>query len=146
MMLRIALIAGGLAAAATGHALAQDADRSDWPSSFTVGTASQGGTYFVYGSGWANLVSEALGVPGGAEVTGGPVQNASLVQSGDMEMGMVTMGPAAEAIAGESPESDVVRVASSLYPTRSATRTGVSSAQSAARRFSATSSSRCAPM
>ena len=40
-------------------------DRSDWPDSFTVGTASQGGTYFVYGSGWANLVSEALGVNGG---------------------------------------------------------------------------------
>ena len=78
-------------------------DRSDWPTSFTVGTASQGGTYFVYGSGWANLVSEALDIPGGSEVTGGPVQNASLVQTGDMEMAMVTLGPAADAIAGKSP-------------------------------------------
>ena len=54
-----------------GAVLAQEEDRSDWPSSFTVGTASQGGTYFVYGSGWANLVSEELGVGGGGEVTGG---------------------------------------------------------------------------
>lgn len=78
-------------------------DRADWPTSFTVAAASQGGTYFVYGSGWAKLVSDALDIPGGAEVTGGPVQNAALIQSGEVEMGMVTMGPAAEAIAGESP-------------------------------------------
>ncbi|MEM9764673.1 MAG: TAXI family TRAP transporter solute-binding subunit [Pseudomonadota bacterium] len=77
-------------------------DREGWPDSFSVGTASQGGTYFVYGSGWTNLVSEALGIPGGAEVTGGPVQNAALVQTGDLDMAMVTMGPAADAIAGTS--------------------------------------------
>ena len=77
-------------------------DRSGWPDSFTVGTASQGGTYFVYGSGWANLVSEALGVNGGGEVTGGPVQNAALVQSGELELGMVTMGPAFDALNGKS--------------------------------------------
>ncbi|MEM8571777.1 MAG: TAXI family TRAP transporter solute-binding subunit [Pseudomonadota bacterium] len=82
-------------------AVAQE-DRSDWPESFSVGTASQGGTYFVYGSGWTNLVSDALGIPGGAEVTGGPVQNAALVQTGDLDMAMVTMGPASDAIKGES--------------------------------------------
>ena len=81
---------------------AQAQDRSDWPSSFKVGTASQGGTYFVYGSGWANLVAETLGINGGGEVTGGPVQNAALVQTGDMQFGMVTMGPAFDAWNGES--------------------------------------------
>ncbi|MGF1502964.1 MAG: TAXI family TRAP transporter solute-binding subunit [Paracoccaceae bacterium] len=81
-------------------AIAQD--RSDWPSSFSVGTASQGGTYFVYGSGWTNLVSDTLDVPGGAEVTGGPVQNAALVQTGDLDLGMVTMGPARDALDGKS--------------------------------------------
>ncbi|MGF1476529.1 MAG: TAXI family TRAP transporter solute-binding subunit [Geminicoccaceae bacterium] len=78
------------------------ADQSEWPDSFTVGTASQGGTYFVYGSGWTNLVSEALGVNGSSEVTGGPVQNAALIQTGELEMGMVTMGPAFDALNGES--------------------------------------------
>ncbi len=77
-------------------------DRSDWPASFSVGTASQGGTYFVYGSGWTNLVSDQLGIPGGAEVTGGPVQNAALVQTGDLDLGMVTMGPARDALDGKS--------------------------------------------
>lgn len=77
-------------------------DRSKWPQSFSVGTASQGGTYFVYGSGWTNMVAEALGVTGGAEVTAGPVQNAALVQTGDLDFAMVTMGPAVDAINGKS--------------------------------------------
>ncbi|MCY4305993.1 MAG: TAXI family TRAP transporter solute-binding subunit [Aestuariivita sp.] len=82
-------------------ALAQD--RTGWPSSFTVGTASQGGTYFAYGSGWSNIVAEELNISGGAEVTGGPMQNMALVHTGDLGFGMTTMGPAAESIAGNNP-------------------------------------------
>ena len=69
-------------------------DKTGWPESFTVGTASQGGTYFAYGSGWANLVAEELGLTGGGEVTGGPMQNMALVHTGDAQFGMTTMGPA----------------------------------------------------
>ena len=72
---------------AGGHA-----DREGWPESFTVGTASQGGTYFAYGSGWANLVAEELGLTGGGEVTGGPMQNMALVHTGEAQFGMTTMG------------------------------------------------------
>lgn len=82
---------------------AQAEDRDGWPSSFTVGTASQGGTYFAYGSGWANLVAEELGMSGGGEVTGGPMQNMALVHTGDAAFGMTTMGPAAESLAGTNP-------------------------------------------
>ncbi|MBF9029831.1 TAXI family TRAP transporter solute-binding subunit [Rhodobacterales bacterium HKCCE3408] len=78
-------------------------DREGWPASFTVGTASQGGTFFAYGSGWANLVAEELGLSGGAEVTGGPMQNMALVHTGEAQFGMTTMGPAAESIAGTNP-------------------------------------------
>lgn len=78
-------------------------DRADWPESFTVGTASQGGTYFAYGSGWANYMAENLGISGGAEITGGPVQNLALVHTGELAFGLTTMGPAAEALAGNSP-------------------------------------------
>lgn len=89
---------------ATGTAFAQDdVDRSDWPSSFTVGTASQGGTYFAYGSGWANLVGDELGISGGAEVTGGPMQNMALVHTGDLAFGLTTLGPAQESMDGENP-------------------------------------------
>lgn len=78
-------------------------DKTGWPESFTVGTASQGGTYFAYGSGWANLVAEELGLSGGGEVTGGPMQNMALVHTGDAQFGMTTMGPAAESLQGTNP-------------------------------------------
>ena len=94
-------IAAFVAAAIATPAFAQD--RSDWPASFTVGTASQGGTYFAYGSGWANLVAEELGLTGGGEITGGPMQNMALVHTGDAQFGMTTMGPAAESLQGTNP-------------------------------------------
>ena len=88
----------------TGSAVAEShVDKSGCPESFTVGTGSQGGTYFGYGSGWAGIVADALGVSGGAEVTGGPMQNMALVHTGDLPFGMTTMGPAAESIAGSNP-------------------------------------------
>lgn len=79
------------------------ADREDWPDNFTVGTASQGGTYFVYGSGWANFIADELDISGGGEVTGGPTQNLALVHNGDAAFGLTTMGPAADAVSGKSP-------------------------------------------
>ena len=93
-------VAVSLAALAMGAA---HADKSKWPKSFTVGTASQGGTYYAYGAGWANLVAETVGITGGAEVTGGPTQNLALVHTGKLAFGMTTMGPAREALDGKSP-------------------------------------------
>lgn len=90
--------------ATIGAAQAGDSvDRSDWPGSITVATASQGGTYYVYGSGWANLIADELGISGGGEITGGPTQNMALVHSGDVALGLTTMGPADQALKGESP-------------------------------------------
>lgn len=91
-----AVVAGVMATAATAQ------DKTGWPSEMTIGTASQGGTYFVYGNGFAGYISEALGVNATGEVTGGPVQNVTLVQTGDHLMGLVTMGPAYDAWNGKS--------------------------------------------
>ena len=49
------------------------------------------------------IIADELGVSGGGEVTGGPTQNLALVHSGDMAFGLTTMGPASDAIKGESP-------------------------------------------
>jgi hypothetical protein len=122
--LRTAALAAALgfaASAAVAESVDVD-DRSGWPQSFTVGTASQGGTYFTYGSGWANLVAEELGISGGGQVTGGPVQNMALVQTGDVEMAMTTLGPAFEAVNGNSPLApgnphDQVRAMFPMYET-----------------------------
>ena len=91
-----------LAVAATLALPAAAQDRTGWPNDLTIGTASQGGTYFVYGNGFASYISEALGVNATGEVTGGPVQNVTLVETGDHLMGLVTMGPAYDAWIGKS--------------------------------------------
>ncbi|HET6520818.1 MAG TPA: TAXI family TRAP transporter solute-binding subunit, partial [Geminicoccaceae bacterium] len=85
--LGVAAVAAGLVGGAPlGGASAQEVDRTGWPQSLKIGTASQGGTYFIYGAGWAGLVQEMLGVATSTEVTGGPVQNFALVQSGDLDL------------------------------------------------------------
>ncbi len=77
-------------------------DRDGWPSELTVGTASQGGVYFVYGNGLASFLAEELGINASGEVTGGPVQNVTLLQMQEHDIGLVTMGPMYEAWIGES--------------------------------------------
>ncbi|EMP57154.1 immunogenic protein [Marinobacter santoriniensis NKSG1] len=101
MNFKAILAAVAATAVMSGPVSAQD--KSDWPESFTVGTASQGGTYFAYGSGWANYMAEKLGISGGAEITGGPMQNMALVHTGDLNFGLTTLGPARESMEGKSP-------------------------------------------
>lgn len=91
-----------VAAAALIASTATAQDRTGWPGSLTVGTASQGGVYFVYGNGLAGFIGESLGINASGEVTGGPVQNVTLTQMGDQDIGLVTMGPAYEAWTGIS--------------------------------------------
>jgi len=73
-------------------ALAQD--KTGWPKSLTLGTASVGGVYFVYGGVAANLMSEKTGVNVSTQQTQGPNQNMILVDSKNIDLGMVTMGVA----------------------------------------------------
>lgn len=91
-----------LAVAATLALPAAAQDRTGWPNDMTIGTASQGGTYFIYGNGFASYLAESLGINATGEVTGGPVQNVTLVETGDHLMGLVTMGPAYDAWIGKS--------------------------------------------
>jgi len=118
MHMKTLAILATTAALATAPAFAQEVDRTGWPSSFTVGTASQGGTFFVYGSGWANLVAEDLGITGAGEVTGGPMQNLALVHTGDLAFGLTTLGPAAESLAGQNPAAPglVMDKACAIFP------------------------------
>jgi uncharacterized protein len=95
------------------------AQQEGWPTSLTIGTASVGGTYFIYGGGWANLIQQQLGVPTSTEVTGGPNQNMILVQNQNVELGMVTMGPAWEGWTGEGdwvPGGQEMKDVRALFP------------------------------
>jgi TRAP transporter TAXI family solute receptor len=92
--MRIAkLIAGAvmaLLAAAPGRA-------ADWPDHLTIGTASPGGTYYVYGEGLAKILTRGLDLPVTMRPTDGPTQNIELLEAGDAKVVFVTSGIALQA-------------------------------------------------
>src|SRR5688572_26629841 len=67
------------------------------PKSLTLGTASVGGTYFVYGGVVAKLLTDKLGITVSTQQTQGPNQNVILVNDKGVELGMSTMGIAFQA-------------------------------------------------
>jgi uncharacterized protein len=64
----------------------------DWPKSLTLGTASPGGVYYVYGEELAKILTEKLGIAVNPLPSQGPVHNVKLVDSGAAQLGMITMG------------------------------------------------------
>ena len=82
-------------------AAAQAKPNPNWPKTLTLGTASVGGTFFVYGQVWASLVNERLGTNISTQQTQGPNQNIILTDSKQIEFGMTTMGVALQAWEGK---------------------------------------------
>ena len=68
----------------------------DWPKSLTLGTASPGGIYYVYGEALAQILTEKLGIPVNPLPTQGTVHDVKLIEGGDAQLGMTTMGVALE--------------------------------------------------
>ena len=63
-----------------------------WPKSIAIGTASPGGTYYVYGQALADILSSELGIEVTAEATQGSTRNIILLETGQATLGMITMG------------------------------------------------------
>ena len=74
-----------------------------WPPSLTIGTASPGGTYHAYGEGLARILTHALNLPVTARATEGPGQNILLLETGEIQMGFVTLGVALQGCNGLAP-------------------------------------------
>ena len=92
-----------LAACATLFVLTANsaaADKSKWPKGVAIGTSSIGGTYYVWGGGWAKLLTDKLGLSAAVEAGGGPTANVQKVHKKLAEFGMATMGPAFEGFNG----------------------------------------------
>jgi TRAP transporter TAXI family solute receptor len=68
----------------------------DWPKSLTLGTASPGGVYYVYGEELARILSEKLGIPVNPFPTQGSIQNVKLLDSGGAQLGLITMSTGLE--------------------------------------------------
>ncbi|MGM8216309.1 TAXI family TRAP transporter solute-binding subunit [Bacillaceae bacterium W0354] len=95
------LLVAFLAACGDDKDSSGDDGAKEYPSTVTIGTASQGGTYYIWGGGLAKLLEE-IDVTANVEVTGGPVHNIQLLENGDIQLGMVTVGPLYEGIQGEA--------------------------------------------
>jgi len=92
---------GLLLAAAFVHAQAQPKPNPAWPKTLTLGTASLGGTYVIYGKAWADLVNRRLGTHISIQHTEGPNQNIVLTNARLTDFGMTTMGVAQQAWSGK---------------------------------------------
>src|SRR5262245_37129870 len=72
----------------------------DWPKSLTLGTASRGGVYYVYGEALAQILTEKLGITVNPLPNQGSVHNVKLIESGGAHLGMTTMGVGLEGWTG----------------------------------------------
>jgi uncharacterized protein len=98
----------GLAAALLATAGAA-AGEPHWPQTISIGTASPGGTYFVYGEALARILTRELKTTVWARPTEGPSENIKLIESGDIDLGFVTLGVAQQAWNGSGDWTNGVR-------------------------------------
>jgi len=66
----------------------------------TLGTGAQGGAFYDYGPGIANVVTEVTGLPIVIRITAGSVENVQRVNAGTMETALANMGPVFEGWTG----------------------------------------------
>jgi uncharacterized protein len=96
--MRIAqLIAASIVGASLVAAAPSGAAEPHWPDHLTIGTASPGGTYYVYGEGLAKILTRALDLPVTMRPSDGPTQNIELLEAGEAKVGFVTTGIALQA-------------------------------------------------
>lgn len=96
MIRRIPLVAAMLIAATFPAA-------AEMPEAVSLGTGPAGGTFAIYGAALGTLIQEKTGVTVIVQDTGGAVDNAGLVGMGELDLGMSTLHPIRDALAGDSP-------------------------------------------
>src|SRR6185437_7261218 len=68
------------------------AAKAAWPKTLTLGTASPGGVFYVYGDALAKILTESLKIDVNPLPTQGSEHNVKLIESGDVQLGLLTMG------------------------------------------------------
>jgi TRAP transporter TAXI family solute receptor len=64
----------------------------DWPKSLTVGAAGPGGVFYVYGEELTRILTEKLGIAASIAPSQGSIHNIQLIERGDVQLGMISMG------------------------------------------------------
>lgn len=77
-----------------------DAKANNFPTGISVSAAPLGGTFNNYATGWAGVVGKKMNIATNVEATAGPIINIQLVDRGESDIGLVSMGPAYEAYNG----------------------------------------------
>src|SRR5713226_3651999 len=90
----------------------------DWPKSLTLGTASPGGVYYVYGDELAKILTEKLGIAVNPFPTQGAIQNVKLLDSGGAQLGLITMSTGLEGWngSGDWTKGQTFRQVRALFP------------------------------
>lgn len=57
----------------------------------TLGAASVGGTFYIWGGALTKIIAEKVKFPMSEQVTGGPVHNVQLVSKGEITLGLLSM-------------------------------------------------------
>lgn len=89
---------------------------------FSLGTSSAGGNYYLVGSGWGNLITKESGnLNITSESTAGSTANLTMIENGEMDMGITLGSTLVEAVNGSAPwtqgrKSEKIRVLLPLYP------------------------------
>lgn len=83
----------------------------------SIGSAGTSGTFYIVAAGIAEQISRELGIPATAEVTGGSVENARRMASGELELAMMQMDVGYKAYHGIDfdPQVDMLAIVP-VYP------------------------------
>lgn len=94
MIDRRGLLAAALLAAMAPIAAHAQSRQPHWPEYMTLGTGSSGGTYHAYGQALARLLTRELDLQVLTRPTEGPAENIKLLEAGEIQLGLVTLGVA----------------------------------------------------
>ena len=99
MRCRREILAGAVLAFTAAPARAAPRD-STWPQALTMGTGSTGGLYGVYGAAWGAIAAAVTGAHMLYRATEGPNENILLLDRGEIDLAMTTLGIAYDAWTG----------------------------------------------
>jgi uncharacterized protein len=117
--MRTRLLLGAIGLCLTlAYACAAQAANPNWPTSLTLGSASPGGVYIIYGDALAKILTEKLGIAVNPLPTQGPVHNIKLLETNGAQLGLTTMGVALQGWngTGDWTEGKRFRTMRALFP------------------------------
>jgi uncharacterized protein len=114
--MKIALMVCAVALLLAGGAAAQDGDKAIQKTTISLGTATPGGGFPVYGNAFAEVINEAdptLSVQ--PRNTKGSTENIPLLEAGQLDLGLVTGEPSYEAFMGIGRPRTNLKILTAMY-------------------------------